>query len=290
MVMIQDISRSRTTISNNISDNMITARNAVHVLLAFFASVSPQKEVIILTYHSVGSNGDFYNVDPDAFSRQMEYLRNNYSIVPLSEVVDFAKGTKEMPRRSVSITFDDGYRDFYSNVYPYFRKYELPATIFVTTGYVGKEWAFNEYGLEMLTWDEIEEISKNNIEIGAHTVTHPSLQEENRLKAEYEIIESKREIETHLKKRVRFFSYPFGRYTDRILEIAKNSDFEAVVGGRGTVHKGSCLFPLNRVQIDRSVSFLQFRARLTKAVDWSRNIEQTVGTLLGRRQVSGAFN
>jgi len=276
-------SRSIATTRSNISDNMITARNTVHLLLAFFASVNQTKEVIILTYHSVGSNDDFYTVTPEAFSRQMEYLRNNYSIVPLSEVVDFAKGTKEMPRRSVSITFDDGYRDFYSNVYPYFRKYELPATVFVTTGYVGKEWAFNEYGLEMLTWDEIEEISINNIEIGAHTVTHPSLKKENRWKAEYEIIESKREIETRLKKRVRFFSYPFGRYTDQVSEILKNSDFEAAVGGRGTVHKGSCLFPLNRVQIDRSVSFLQFKARLTKAVDWSRNIEQAVRTLLGKR-------
>jgi len=254
----------------------------LHLFMAFFARISSQIMVIILTYHSVGSNGDFLTVDPNGFRRQMEYLRNDYSIVSLSEVVDFVKGRKQMPSRSVSITFDDGYRDFYLNVYPYFRRYKLPATVFVTTGYVGQDWPLGKHGLEMLTWNEIEEISNNGIEIGAHTVTHPNLQEENPSKAEYEIMESKREIEKHLKKSVRFLSYPFGRYTNRILEIAKNSGFEAVVGGRGTVHEGSHLFVLNRVQIDRSISFLQFKARLTKAADWSREIEKSIRILLGR--------
>lgn len=278
-------SRSSARTSRQSSDAIVFARNMMHLFLAFFARIGSQREVIILTYHSVGSNGDFLTVDPDAFRRQMEYLRNNYSIVPLSEVVNFVKGKKETPGRSVSITFDDGYRDFYFNVYPYFRRYKLPATVFVTTGYVGQEWPLGKHGLEMLTWNEIEEISNNGIEIGAHTVTHPNLQEENPSKAEYEIMESKREIEKHLKKKVRFLSYPFGRYTNRILEIVENSGFEAVVGGRGTVHEGSYLFVLNRVQVDRSLSFLQFKAHLTKAVDWSREIEQTIRILLGRHQV-----
>lgn len=279
-------SRSSARISRQSSDAIVSARNMMQLFLAFFARISSQKEVIILTYHSVGSNGDFFTVDPDAFRRQMEYLRNNYSIVPLSEVVNFVKGKKEMPRRSVSITFDDGYQDFYFNVCPYFRRYKLPATVFVTTGYVGQEWPFSKHGLGMLTWNEIEEISNNGIEIGAHTVTHPNLQEENPSKAECEIMESKREIEKHLKKNVRFLSYPFGRYTNRLLEIAENSGFEAVFGGRGTVREGSCLFVLNRVQIDRSISFLQFKAYLTKAVNWTKKIEKTGRILLRRPAVN----
>jgi peptidoglycan/xylan/chitin deacetylase (PgdA/CDA1 family) len=135
----------------------------------------------------------------------------------------------------------------------------------------------------MLTWNEIEEISNNNIEIGAHTVTHPNLQEEKLSKAELEVMESKREIENHLRRVVRYFSYPFGRYTDRILEIVENSGFEAAVGGRGSVHEGSCVFSLNRVQIDRSVCFPQFTARLTKGVDWSEKIEQMIRTLLRKK-------
>jgi peptidoglycan/xylan/chitin deacetylase (PgdA/CDA1 family) len=137
----------------------------------------------------------------------------------------------------------------------------------------------------MLFWSEILEIAGNNIEIGAHTITHPNLQEEDSEEAEYEIVKSKSKLEERLRKTVRFFSYPFGRHNHQIREIVRDSGFEGAVGGTGTLSTGSCVFALNRVQIDRSISFLQFRVHLTKAADWSREIEQTIRALLRRRQV-----
>jgi hypothetical protein len=158
--------------------------------------------------------------------------------------------------------------------------------VFVATGYVGKEWPFGMSHPKTLTWEQIEEISNNNIEIGAHTVTHPNLQQEKPEKVEHEIMKSKEEIEKHLRRTVRFFSYPFGKYTNQILKIIENAGFEAGIGGLGTVQKSSCLFTLNRVQVDRSITFLQFKARLTKAVDWSGKIEQIVRTVLRRPTVN----
>jgi peptidoglycan/xylan/chitin deacetylase (PgdA/CDA1 family) len=229
--------------------------------------------------------GDFHTVEPKEFMRQMEYLKSNCAIVPLDEVLECIGKEGRPARRIVSITFDDGYQDFYMNVYPFLRKHKLPATVFVATGYVGKEWPFVENHPKMLTWEQIEEISNNNIEIGAHTVTHPNLQKKKPEEAIHEIVKSKEEIEKHLRRTVRFFSYPFGRYTNQILEIVESAGFEAGVGGVGTVHKGSYLFTLNRVQVDRSITFVQLKAHLTKAVDWSRRIEQTTRILLRRPQV-----
>jgi peptidoglycan/xylan/chitin deacetylase (PgdA/CDA1 family) len=279
---MDDTSRSGAKTNHQLSDAMTYIRNMMSLFLAFLARISSQSDVIILTYHSVGLDGDFLTVDPDAFRRQVDYLRNNYSIVPLSKVVNFVKGKKEMFGRSVSITFDDGYEDFYLYVYPLLRKHNLPATVFVATGYIEKEWPFVQSHPKMLTWDQIKEISNNNIEIGAHTVTHPNLQTKKPEEVAYEIIKSKEEIEKHLKRTVRFFSYPFGRYTNQVLKIVEEAGFEAGVSGVGTVQRGSCIFALNRVQIDRSITFLQFKAHLTKAVDWSRKIEQTARTLLRR--------
>jgi peptidoglycan/xylan/chitin deacetylase (PgdA/CDA1 family) len=262
------------------------AWNSLCLALSLFPALLSQKEIVILSYHSVGLDSDFRTVEPKDFIRQMEYLKSNYAIVPLAEVLECI-GKEERPaRRMVSITFDDGYQDFYLNVYPFLRKNKLPATVFVATGYVGKEWPFVESHPKILTWEQIEEISNHNIEIGAHTVTHPNLQQEKPEKVEHEIMKSKEEIEKHLRRTVRFFSYPFGSYTNQIVEIVENAGFEAAVGGLGTIQESASLFTLNRVQVDRSISFLQFKAHLTKAVDWSGKIEQTVKTLLRRPTVN----
>lgn len=260
-------------------------RNFLCLALSFFPMLLSQKEIVILTYHSVSLDSGFHTVEPKDFIRQMEYLKSNYAIVSLAEVLDCIGKEGRPARRMVSITFDDGYQDFYLNVYPFLRKHKLPATVFVATGYVGKEWPFVESHPKILTWEQIEEISNNNIEIGAHTVTHPNLQQKKPEEAIREITKSKEELEKHLRRTVRFFSYPFGRYTNQILEIVDNAGFEAGVGGGGTVQEDACLFTLNRVQVDRSITFLQFRAHLTKAVDWSRKIEQTTRILLRRPQV-----
>jgi peptidoglycan/xylan/chitin deacetylase (PgdA/CDA1 family) len=259
-------------------------RNATYLVLALAAKISLQEDMVILTYHSVASSGDFYSVTPFAFKQQMEYLRNNYSVLPLSEISDFIRKKKRIPKKSVSITFDDGYQDFYTNAYPYLRKHRLPATVFVTTDYVDRVWPLSENGSTMLSWEQILEISGNGIEIGAHTVTHPNLQEKGLAEAKCEIIESKKIIEEHLNAKVRLFSYPFGRYTLQTVKIIRDCGFEGAVGGVGTVRKDLCPFVLNRVQIDSSISFLQFKTRLTKAVDWFREIEYAVRLLLRRRQ------
>jgi peptidoglycan/xylan/chitin deacetylase (PgdA/CDA1 family) len=226
-------------------------------------------------------NSDFHTVKPKEFTRQMECIERNYAIVPLAEVLKYISNERKgSARRMVSVTFDDGYQDFYTNAYPFFLERKLPATVFITTYYVGKDWPFVEPHLEMLTWKQIEEISLNNIEIGAHTVTHPNLRQMKLEEAEHQIVKSKEEIEKHLGRPVRFFSYPFGGYTDQVLKTVENAGFEGGVGGFGTVRNASHPFTLNRVQIDSSISYLQFQARLTKAVDWSAKIEQAVKKML----------
>jgi len=266
--------RPRLALTSNVANFTCLLRDIMYLVFAFFSKLSLQREIVILMYHSVNSINDFHAVDPAEFRRQIEYLKRNYTIVSLNEMVDFVKGKRNLPRKSVAITFDDGYHDCYLNVYPYFRKNKLSATVFVTTEYIGKEWPLSNHHPKMLTWKEIEEMSKNNIEIGAHTATHPSLQETSLKEAENEILRSKKEIEKHIKKNVNYFSYPFGRYTPKIGDVVESSGFKAALGGEGTIRKDTQIFFLNRIQVDSSVSFMLFKARLTKAVDWLEKLEQ----------------
>ena len=240
-------------------------------------------------YHSIDSNDDFFTVAPEEFKRQIEYLKESYSIVSLDEMADYIENSRKSPRKSVAITFDDGYQDCYLHAYPYLRKNNLPATVFVSTAYVGKEWPFEPYRsihrfrLRMLTWNEIEEMSKNNIDIGAHTATHLDLREADLKTARNEILESKMQIEKHVEKAVKHFSFPKGSCSQKTVDLVKSLGFESAMGGYPSSQEGrkpSNGFVLHRVQVDSSVSLILFKARLTKAVDWSRQLERIVKKML----------
>ena len=250
-----------------------SAKNTLNLIFAFFAKLAVQEEIAVLMYHSVDLTSNVHSVDPKEFTRQIEYLRKNYAIVSLNEMADFARGSRKAPRKAVAVTFDDGSQDLYLSVYPYFRKNKLPATVFISTGYVGKQWPFYVNPQKMLGWNEIEEMSRNNFEIGAHTVHHQDLRNMSLEEALKEISESKIEIENHIKKSVNFFSYPFGSYTPEVVNVVKSLGFKSAVGGSGTISINPQIFNLNRIQVDRSISFTVFIARLTKAFDLTMKLE-----------------
>jgi peptidoglycan/xylan/chitin deacetylase (PgdA/CDA1 family) len=200
------------------------------------------------------------------FYRQMEHLRRNYNIVPIEDIVEFAAGKRRLPEKAVAITFDDGYGDNYSRVYPYLKSHGLPATIFICTGYVGRQLLLGGYYLNMLNWNQIVEMSRNNATVGAHTETHSDLCKEAHERARENIKISKEEIERRTGKPVKYFSYPFYRFDHETIELVRLLGFEGAFGGSsGVVRQGDLTLALNRIQVDRSVSFLMFRARMTRA-------------------------
>ena len=261
---------------------MFLVRNVIYFALYLVLRVTLRREVSILVYHSVDSNDSFYTVSPEEFRRQMEYLRKNYEIVSLDEITDFVVGKGSLPKRSVAITCDDGYYDNYLNIYPYFKKYGLPVAIFVATGYVGKEIPLDNIPVKMLGWDELVQMSRNNVTIGAHTTTHRSLQEIDLEEAKNEILKSKREIEKEIGNCVNYFAYPFSGHNDEVVDLVRFLGFKASFDGEGVVRQGDNPYMLNRIPVDASATFLMFKARLTMATEWYRKIEE-IGSKIIRR-------
>ena len=91
--------------------------------------------VTIVMYHFVRSasmaSPRLHTLEPSAFREQLRYLRRYYSPVRLGDVVDAANGSTTLPARPVVLTFDDGYRDHYVNVFPLLVEHGMPATFFV---------------------------------------------------------------------------------------------------------------------------------------------------------------
>jgi peptidoglycan/xylan/chitin deacetylase (PgdA/CDA1 family) len=97
------------------------------------------QKVLILCYHRVNDDNHSYlrPAKVEDFERQMQYLSRVYNPVSLEQIVQHLQdGTPLLPK-SIAITFDDGYRDNYENAYPILKRYSIPATIFLTTSYIG---------------------------------------------------------------------------------------------------------------------------------------------------------
>ena len=114
------------------------------------AQVTPS--AIILMYHRIS---DTYNepnwlaVSPNNFARQLAYIKREYHPISLTELVTAVR-SGSIPNKAVVITFDDGYKDNFTNAFPLLESMQIPATIFVVTGYIDNQREF--------WWDELSNI------------------------------------------------------------------------------------------------------------------------------------
>lgn len=115
----------------------------------------------ILLYHRV--NGDenplFPSTPAAVFDAQMRYLAANFRVLPLREIIQRIQRGHSLEPLTIAVTFDDGYRDNYTHAHPVLRKYRLPATVFVATGFTGSDrlmwndrlaWAVSHTGQKRL--------------------------------------------------------------------------------------------------------------------------------------------
>ncbi len=116
------------------------------------AAVSLRSQVVILMYHRIidpASDPWGLCVSPKHFAEQMEHVRRSHRVLSLRGLIRTLTDGR-LPKRVVVLTFDDGYVDNLWNAKPILEKYELPATVFVTAGYVGSDREF--------WWDELERL------------------------------------------------------------------------------------------------------------------------------------
>jgi peptidoglycan/xylan/chitin deacetylase (PgdA/CDA1 family) len=103
----------------------------------------PRKGVAIFMFHSVQPSSTIsrlaeFCIDPLTFEKRIRFL-SRYKCVPMSSIAAAATGGAELPSDAVAITFDDGYADNYYSAYPVLKKHSMPATIYLTTKYVGTD-------------------------------------------------------------------------------------------------------------------------------------------------------
>jgi peptidoglycan/xylan/chitin deacetylase (PgdA/CDA1 family) len=207
--------------------------------------------VPILMYHHIvyfpqsqQTNLDGLYVYTHNFDAQMAYLKlNRYDVISLDVLYQGLEKGKGVPEKSVVLTFDDGYSDFYFDAFPILKKYGFTATVFIITGKVGTAGYLN--------WRQIRELADNGMTIGAHTVGHVNLATESSVVAENQITKSREDLEFALKQKIKFFSYPAGGYNTSLFKYLEENNFlAAVTTENGDVTIDSQLYQLPRKRVN----------------------------------------
>lgn len=176
---------------------------------------------VILRYHRVTEFGPDPNglaVSPRFFDEHLAVLRARYQPTPLQALVRAIR-TGSGPPHGVVVTFDDGYRDNLLQALPLLERHDIPATVFVTTGFVGRG--------EFLAAEELLHLADSAlVEVGAHSATHPVLRGLTPARQWEEIHGSKVFLENLLGRPLTSFAYPFGQ-SARTAPLVKQAGFES---------------------------------------------------------------
>ena len=277
----------------------------------YFQRRKDSKGLIVLTYHRIANEPDLddpLKVSLSTFEQQILYLKRNFRIISGEELAAIIKREGPFPENACLITFDDGWKDNYTNAFPILKRYGVPAILFVPTDYVGTDRVFwheqltlalmsfsnnidmrrvkdrfsrwpksvlkkielitthpqhlrrptvndlieylkcfgeeknislaqeldallfdgkREKPPSMLSWEEILEMSKDNIQIGSHGKTHCLLTQIDEGRVRAELTESKNIIEKRIERPVNFLAYPNGNYNEGIKKLARRVGYLA---------------------------------------------------------------
>jgi len=190
----------------------------------------------VLLYHAVGEPADprfsRWVVRPDAFAEQMQLLADEgYRTLTASAAAEHLRRRDGSSReRLVAITFDDGFADVHATAWPLLRRHGFAATVYVVTGYLGRTsgWlhGVGEGARPMLDSEQVAELSRAGVEIGAHTETHPQLDTVGLRRVTREI-EGSRDALTAIVGPIASFAYPHGYHTAAVRRRVREAGFRS---------------------------------------------------------------
>ena len=227
----------------------------------------------VLIYHKIdGPDRDILIrgafTAPKLFARQMAYIkRKGFNFYTASELIEHYLEHGNFPPKAVALTFDDGWKDSYTNAFPIIKELGIKATIFLVPACVGqvsdKVVGAGEKPREHMSREDIFEMAQYGIEFGSHSVNHKHLDKISPDEAKFEVEESKKQLEDLLQKPCKTFCDPAGFFTEEVKEIVKNAGYIAAFSGEYGPRERLDLYALNRIEIlRRDRLFFRFERKI----------------------------
>jgi len=251
-----------------------------------FWAARGQLPASILVFHRVSDDipEDGITIGTARFRAIIQVLRDQYRPISLSELLNHLEQEKPWPKRTVVITFDDGYRDNYESAAPILEEYDAPAAFFVVADVIGTDcimpWDEHLRGqVSWMDWRQLRDLQARGFEVGSHTLTHCNLGTVRGSLAWQEIYESKAKLEDGLGTEISLFAYPFGSRMHLLEEnrsLVRQARYRCCCSGLGGfVTLDSDIYDLGRIPINNyfaTLDDLHFELRTGAPWRWLRPV------------------
>lgn len=221
--------------------------------------------VPILCYHNMGpqTRGRLV-MSASVFEEQMRYLkREGYHVITLKQFLEFSALRQQLPRKTVVLTFDDGWKSFKEFAYPILKELGFPATLFIYTDFVGARIA--------LTWPELKELAQEGFDIQAHSKTHEDMRrkptesdEEYGRRMQAELVYPLGVFQNRIGQSPKILAYPYGSHDEDVVRRAREAGYIAALDVR---RQGNPSFTpaltIHRAQIYSEMGLEDFARNLT---------------------------
>jgi peptidoglycan/xylan/chitin deacetylase (PgdA/CDA1 family) len=231
---------------------------------------------VVLYYHSVPPG------QRTRFARQMDTLIRLAKAIPADGLTPLSVG-----ERYVAVTFDDAYQSVLQNAVPELVIKNIPATIFVIAGIIGRSPGWEGYLEETMTLDQLKKLPADLITIGSHTITHPALPAISELQARTELADSRTKLEELLKRKIALFSFPYGAFEQKMIEWCKEAGYQRVFTTLPyCAFNDENEFVTGRVSVEPSDWPIEFYLKLNGAYRWLPWAFSVLRTLTPQQQSS----
>ncbi|MFW5709101.1 MAG: polysaccharide deacetylase family protein [Chloroflexota bacterium] len=239
------------------SGDLLSFELSDNVLTIMAGETMRRVNVPILMYHYVSplpEDADPFRIDltifPERFREHLAYLQaSGFQTITLHDLYGALMHGQPLPEKPIILTFDDGYIDHYTYVFPELLRFGFRGTFFVITGMadVGNP--------RHLNWLQIREMALAGMQMESHTKTHPDLRNREYEFLVYEILGSLESLEAHTGLPARAFSYPAGRYDLMALSVLDQTSVTmAVTTRQGQWHTSEAPLELSRLRISGNLS------------------------------------
>jgi peptidoglycan/xylan/chitin deacetylase (PgdA/CDA1 family) len=223
--------------------------------------------VPVLMYHRVRNpiaadtpSQRLLTVTPASFNKQMQSLADNgfTPVTPDQLLFALVTSTAKLPPKPVLLTFDDGYKDDFTNVLPVLERLKLQATFYMVP-------AATRFG-GFMSADMVRQAAHSGyVTIGSHTMHHADLRTLDQSDLESELRDSRTMLQVWSGQPVDSFAYPYGFFNAKVIDAVKDAGYSvAFRTGSGDDHTSSTRYELRRIQINDNTDVLKTVQRYLK--------------------------
>jgi peptidoglycan/xylan/chitin deacetylase (PgdA/CDA1 family) len=213
---------------------------------------------VVVYYHSIPRE------QRERFAHQLDTLLRRAKPVSLGDRLTLEPGV-----RYAGVTFDDGFENFVDVALPELTKRAIPSTVFVIAHALGKAFGPDGQAERVMSAQQVRDLPTHLVTIGSHTLRHPFLPRLSDQDSRFEIMESRNEIERILNRKVLIFSFPYGGFSEKLVEFCREAGYQCVFTTLpGFAFENPDEFVVGRVRVDPDDWPLEFHLKLAGAYHW----------------------